>query len=136
VTLCRVPGVWAVQAEKSTGPARATRSYNPWTKSTADQEHVRVRFGEPIVDGDRVAVEWWTTLRSEGGPVTLVGVLAEVAAGPRATELDEDQPATLIGTAVLRFAPDGWSRRAAGSGSWSQAPTPHMRAGAAEAWRS
>ena len=46
-----------------------------WARATADQEDVRVRFGEPIVDGDRVAVEWWTTMRSEGGPVTLVGCL-------------------------------------------------------------
>ena len=28
-----------------------------WARATADQQDVRVRFGDPIVDGDRVAVE-------------------------------------------------------------------------------
>jgi hypothetical protein len=46
-----------------------------WTGVTADQEDVRVRLGDPIVDGARVAVEWWTTMRSVGAPVTLVGIL-------------------------------------------------------------
>jgi hypothetical protein len=31
-----------------------------WDRATADQRDVRVRF-DPVVDGDRVAVEWWTT---------------------------------------------------------------------------
>jgi hypothetical protein len=30
-----------------------------WTRATADQRDVRVRLGDPIVDGRRVAVEWW-----------------------------------------------------------------------------
>jgi hypothetical protein len=54
-----------------------------WARATADQQDVRVRFGDPIVDGDRVAAEWWTLMRADGTPVTLVGCL------------------------LLRFAPDG-----------------------------
>jgi hypothetical protein len=46
-----------------------------WTRATADQQDVRVRFGDPIVDGDRVAAEWWTLMRAAGTPVTLVGCL-------------------------------------------------------------
>jgi ketosteroid isomerase-like protein len=46
-----------------------------WTRATADQQDVRVRFGDPILDGDRVAVEWWTTMRAAGDPITLVGCL-------------------------------------------------------------
>jgi ketosteroid isomerase-like protein len=46
-----------------------------WDRATAGQEDVRVRFGDPIVDGDRVGVEWWTTMRAAGDPVTLVGCL-------------------------------------------------------------
>jgi predicted SnoaL-like aldol condensation-catalyzing enzyme len=46
-----------------------------WARATADQSDVRVRFGDPVVDGDRVAVEWWTVLRWEGSPVTVVGCL-------------------------------------------------------------
>ena len=51
--------------------------------TTADQRDVRVRFGDPVVDGDRVAVEWWTTT------------------------LEEGRPSTLIGTSLLTFTPDG-----------------------------
>jgi hypothetical protein len=32
---------------------------------------VRVRLGDPVVDGDRVAAEWWTTMVADGDPVTL-----------------------------------------------------------------
>jgi SnoaL-like domain len=44
-----------------------------WTQACASQEDVRVRFGDPIVDGDRVAAEWWTVMRAGGTPLTLVG---------------------------------------------------------------
>jgi ketosteroid isomerase-like protein len=54
-----------------------------WTNATATQEAVEIRFGEPVVDGARAAVEWWATLREGGEAVTLPGCL------------------------VLRFAPDG-----------------------------
>jgi hypothetical protein len=42
-----------------------------------------LRFGAPIVTGDRAAVEWWATVEEEGRLVTLAG------------------------TTVLRFRPDG-----------------------------
>ena len=37
------------------------------------EEDVDVRFGRPIVDGDRAAVEWWATLLENGRPITLAG---------------------------------------------------------------
>ncbi|HYZ46729.1 MAG TPA: nuclear transport factor 2 family protein [Actinomycetota bacterium] len=48
-----------------------------WRGATATQSGVTVRFGDPIVDGDRVAVEWWTLMddAEEDGPITLPGVL-------------------------------------------------------------
>jgi ketosteroid isomerase-like protein len=46
-----------------------------WARATADQQDVRVRLGDPIVDGDRVAVEWWTTMTAGGAPATLAGCL-------------------------------------------------------------
>jgi SnoaL-like domain len=52
-----------------------------WARATADQADVRVRFGDPVVDGDRVAVEWWTTMGAGGDPVTLVGCLFLAFAG-------------------------------------------------------
>jgi hypothetical protein len=46
-----------------------------WRTATDPQENVRVRFGEPVVDGPRVAVEWWTTATSDGEPRTVAGCL-------------------------------------------------------------
>jgi hypothetical protein len=40
----------------------------------ADEELVECRFGEPIVDDDRAAVEYWAILRSTRGEETLAGV--------------------------------------------------------------
>jgi len=49
----------------------------------AGESQVEARFGSPVVDGPRVTVEYWATLREEGEEVTLAGC------------------------DVLRFAPDG-----------------------------
>ena len=46
-----------------------------WTEVTRTQEDVRVRIGRPFADGDRVAAEFWTTMRAEGDEVTLPGCL-------------------------------------------------------------
>jgi predicted SnoaL-like aldol condensation-catalyzing enzyme len=61
-----------------------------WTGVTADQRDPRVRFGDPIVDGHRVAVEWWTTMLAGGDPVTLAGcLLLAFAADGRCRDLRE-----------------------------------------------
>jgi hypothetical protein len=55
-----------------------------WTRAAGRQTGVKVRMGEPVVDGNVVAVEWWTTMDDpEDGTVTLPGCL------------------------LLQFAPDG-----------------------------
>jgi uncharacterized protein (TIGR02246 family) len=54
-----------------------------WEGVTSQQRDARVSMGRPFVDGDRVAVEWWTRMTSEGEEVTLPGCL------------------------LLRFGPDG-----------------------------
>jgi uncharacterized protein (TIGR02246 family) len=54
-----------------------------WEGVTSRQRDARVTMGRPFVDGNRVAVEWWTTMVSEGEEVTLTGCL------------------------LLRFEPDG-----------------------------
>ena len=46
-----------------------------WTRATSTQEDADVRMGTPIVTGDRVVVEWWTTMRDEGEEITLPGCL-------------------------------------------------------------
>jgi uncharacterized protein (TIGR02246 family) len=55
-----------------------------WAKATGTQSGTRVRMGRPVVDGDRVAVEWWATY----------------------ADADEGE-GTLPGILMLRFAPDG-----------------------------
>ena len=48
------------------------------------QAEAECRFGEPIVAGDRAAVDWWGVVSSNDGSVE-----------------------TLAGTSLLRFDPDG-----------------------------
>ncbi len=66
--------------EPGRGPEGA-RSYADW--AFADEDSVECWFGEPIVSGDRAAVEYWAVIGSSGKEETLAGI------------------------AVLRFAPDG-----------------------------
>jgi nuclear transport factor 2 (NTF2) superfamily protein len=46
-----------------------------WSSVTSTQGEVRVRMGRPFVDGNRVAVEFWTNMKAEGEDVTLPGCL-------------------------------------------------------------
>ena len=46
-----------------------------WTGVTSVQSDVTVRMGTPFVEGDRAVVEFWTTMKIEGNPVTLAGCL-------------------------------------------------------------
>ena len=44
-----------------------------WANVTASQNSVELRYGRPVVDGQRLAVEWWANLQTDGGPLTLAG---------------------------------------------------------------
>ena len=46
-----------------------------WRTVTSTQSEVLVRMGRPFVDGPRVVVEWWTTMKVEGEEITLPGCL-------------------------------------------------------------
>jgi ketosteroid isomerase-like protein len=47
-----------------------------WTRVTSGQVDVDVRWGGPLIEGSRVAVEWWATMGStDGREMTLAGVL-------------------------------------------------------------
>jgi SnoaL-like domain len=57
-----------------------------WRDAVGPQRRIEVRFGEPVLEGRRAAVEWWTTAEEpEWGP-------------PR-----EDPAVTLAGCMILRF---------------------------------
>jgi ketosteroid isomerase-like protein len=62
----------------------------------ADEEAVQPRFGEPVVEGDRAAVEYWAAMREDALDLTLAGCL------------------------MMRFAPDG--RCSAMRDAWATAP--------------
>jgi|KBSMisStaDraftv2_1062788.scaffolds.fasta_scaffold766132_2 hypothetical protein len=67
----------------------AIRDY--WSRVTASQTGVELRYGTPIVEDRRLAVEWWANLDTNDGPLTLAGefllVFAEV--GGECRELRE-----------------------------------------------
>lgn len=44
-----------------------------WIRVTAAQTKVELRYGHPVVEGRRVAVEWWANIETAGGPITLAG---------------------------------------------------------------
>jgi ketosteroid isomerase-like protein len=44
-----------------------------WARVTASQTSVELRYGRAIVDGRRLAVEWWANLQTNDGPLTLAG---------------------------------------------------------------
>jgi SnoaL-like domain len=46
-----------------------------WSTVTATQSDVRVWMGQPVIEGDRVIVEFWTRMLGGGEPLTLVGNL-------------------------------------------------------------
>lgn len=61
-----------------------------WREVTATQEGQQVRFGDPVVSGAMVAVEFWATLRNSGEEITLPGcMLLRFAADGRCEELRE-----------------------------------------------
>jgi predicted SnoaL-like aldol condensation-catalyzing enzyme len=61
-----------------------------WSGVTSTQSDIEVRMGRPIVDGNRVSVEFWTKMNNEGVDVTLPGcLLLEFADDGRCRRLHE-----------------------------------------------
>ena len=53
------------------------QEYAAWAFADEDEQLVDLRFGDPIVGGDRAAVEWWAVVRRRsGGEATLAGFSA------------------------------------------------------------
>ena len=44
-----------------------------WSEVTAGQSAIELRYGSPVVEDRRVAVEWWANFVKDGTPVTLAG---------------------------------------------------------------
>jgi ketosteroid isomerase-like protein len=78
---------WHLLQPASTGHD-GVREY--WRNVCSTQSEVDVRMGRPFVDGERVAVEFWTRMKNEGQPVTVLGcMLLRFADDGRCEELRE-----------------------------------------------
>jgi ketosteroid isomerase-like protein len=80
-----IAGLYASEAIFYSHPFREHQSPREYVEAVfADQAEARCRFGEPVVDGDRAAVDWWGTITAYDGSVE-----------------------TVAGTSLLRFDADG-----------------------------
>ncbi len=77
-----------------------------WARATVSQAAIEVTFGDPVVQGDRVAVEWWSTVMDDGNPATDAGGLFLTFEDGRCSELREYW--NLAEEAVK--IPEGWGR--------------------------
>jgi len=77
-----------------------------WALATTNQSGIEVTFGDPLVDRDRVAVEWWSVMNENGRPTTDAGGLFLVFENGRCAELREYW--NLNEGAVT--VPEGWGR--------------------------
>jgi ketosteroid isomerase-like protein len=103
-----------------------------WTGATAGQRDVRVRLGDPVVDGDRVAVEWWTTMTADGDPATLAGCLLVLfAADGRCRVLRECWHVA----EQLLDPPADWGRLDPGAGDGASEHARRWAEGYERAWR-
>jgi hypothetical protein len=76
-----------------------------WSRVTATQRDIQLRYGRPVAEGNRVAVEWWATLVNDDAPYTLAGeFLLLFAADGRCRELRE----YWILKEGTHEPPDGW----------------------------
>jgi ketosteroid isomerase-like protein len=78
-----IASMYADDAVFSSHPFRAPDSARGYAeRAFGEEDLVQAWFGDPIVSGDRAAIEYWAVLRS-------------------------DHELTVAGTAMLRFDPDG-----------------------------
>jgi nuclear transport factor 2 (NTF2) superfamily protein len=73
VALYRTDAVFSTQPFRDPYRGRdGVRAYV--TRVFGEERDPRVWVGEPIVDGDRAAVEWWAAVTEDGSEITLSGV--------------------------------------------------------------
>jgi hypothetical protein len=103
-----------------------------WARATAGQRDVRVRLGDPVVDGHRVAAEWWTTMVADGDPVTVAGcLLLTFAADGRCSDLRE----CWNEAEGIKDPPPDWGRLAPQPGGGTRDHARRWAEGYERAWR-
>lgn len=60
-----------------------------WEAALVGVSNVDFRYGTPVIDGDRVGVEWWVILHSNGEPYTLAGNFLLTFDGDKVSDLRE-----------------------------------------------
>lgn len=60
-----------------------------WKDEMAGTVSTEVAFGEPLIDGDRVAVEWWAIVSKDGAETTDSGALILEFSGHLCSQLHE-----------------------------------------------
>lgn len=77
-----------------------------WASATSTPTGIEVTFGDPLVDGNRVAVEWWSVIDNGGRPTTDAGGLFLTFVDGQCSNLREYWNLTDEEHAV----PEGWGR--------------------------
>jgi hypothetical protein len=71
----RVEALYVPGAPFRSHPFRDVQTAGAYARwSFGEQESAECWFGEPLVDGDRAAVEYWGVVRGAGGDETIAGV--------------------------------------------------------------
>jgi hypothetical protein len=71
----RIAALYAPQALFLSAPFRAPQDPRAYAvQAFGEEDAADPCFGEPLVDGDRAAVEWRATIRHEGKDFTLSGI--------------------------------------------------------------
>ncbi len=84
--LSAIASLYSSEAIFYSHPFRERQSPSEYVESAfADQSEAECRFGEPVVSGDRAAVDWWGVITSRDGSVE-----------------------TVAGTSLLRFDAEGF----------------------------
>jgi ketosteroid isomerase-like protein len=69
-----IAAVYADEARYASHPFRAVETARSYaSRAFGEETLLEVRFGEPVVAGDRAAVEYWAVVEADGGQTTVAG---------------------------------------------------------------
>lgn len=69
-----IEALYASDADYISAPFRESVAPREFLAHAFGDEHdVQAWFGDPIIDGDRAAVQWWATLTDNGREISLAG---------------------------------------------------------------
>jgi ketosteroid isomerase-like protein len=104
-----------------------------WSRVTSEQPAEEVRWGGPVVEGSRVAIEWWTALTSPtGSDATVAGILLMGFEGDLCADLRECWSEVAGSVAP----PEVWGELGgAGAPGWAADQARRWAVGYESAWR-